>query len=90
MKKKNWFIFKFVLVIACSYLFNLGLMLMDYGATFKDVGYAQSLIFERIEPRVVYHSGLLLVTCSFLILTLLCAHYLLIEQSGKKIPQKKQ
>jgi hypothetical protein len=85
----GWF-FKFMLVIVCSYFFNLGLMLMDYGATFKDVGYCQSLIFERIEPRVVYHSGLLLVTCSFLILTLLCAHYLLIEKCRQEIPEKKQ
>jgi hypothetical protein len=61
-------------------------MLIDYGASFKDIGYGQSLIFERIEPRVMYHSGLLLVTCSFLILTLLCAHYLLIEKCGKEIP----
>jgi len=89
VKKKDWFIFKFMLVIVCSYFFNLGLMFMDYGATFKDLKWivGQSLIFENIEPRVMYHSGLLLVTCSFLILTLLCAH-LLIEKCGKKIPEK--
>jgi hypothetical protein len=81
----DWFVFKFLLVFICIYFFCLGLMLMDYGATFKDLKgiVGQSLIFENIEPRVLYHSGLLLVTCSFMILIVLCAYYLSWERSVK-------
>jgi hypothetical protein len=63
-----------------SFWFSLGLMLMDYGASFKCNGIGQSLIFERVEPRVMYHSGLLMTIASFLILVVLCAYYL----SGEK------
>jgi hypothetical protein len=71
-------------------------MLMDYGATFKDLkGIAgQSLIFENIEPRVLYHSGLLFSTLSFMILTTMCAHYLYkeksVQQGGKEEPEKEK
>jgi hypothetical protein len=65
-------------------------MLMDYGATFKDLkGIAgQSLIFENIEP------GLLFSTLSFMILTTMCAHYLYkeksVQQGGKEEPEKEK
>jgi len=73
----DWFVFKFLLVFVCIYFFSLGLMMIDYGATFKDLKVVgQSLVFENIEPRIMYHLGLLLVTGSFMLLTALCAYYL--------------
>jgi hypothetical protein len=72
----DWFVFKFLLVFVSIYFFCIGLMLMDYGATFKEKMIGQSLIFENIEPRIMYHLGLLLVTGSFMLLTMLCAYYL--------------
>ena len=49
-------------------IFMIGLMLIDYGATFKDANaYFQSLLFGRIEPRIVYHFGVILVLTTFFI-----------------------
>ena len=91
----DWFVFRFSLVFVCIYFFVLGLMLMDYGATFKDLPViGQSLLFERIEPRVMYHSGLLLAAFSFMVLTILSAYYLSQERSVKQCreeePEKEQ
>jgi hypothetical protein len=67
--------------MVCIWFFSLGLMQMDYGATFKETGgYGQSLLFSRVEPREIYHSGLIIVSATFFILTMLCAYYL----SGEK------
>jgi hypothetical protein len=74
MQKRKWLGFKILLVMILGFLFSTGLMLMDYGATFKDTeAYGQSLVFERIEPRTIYHTGMLLVIGSFFVLSMLCA-----------------
>jgi hypothetical protein len=60
---------KFLLIFISVMAFFLGLMLVDYGATFKDmrgIVAFQSLAFDNIDPRVTYHSGILLVVSAFL------------------------
>jgi hypothetical protein len=52
----------------------MGIMLMDYGATFNNIGFGQSLMFDRIEPRVMYHSGVVLCYSSFLTISFLCLY----------------
>lgn len=76
LREREWLGPKLLLVVIASWFFATGIMLMDYGATFKDVGFGQSLVFERIEPRVIYHSGLLMALGSFLIVCVLCAYEL--------------
>lgn len=77
----NWLFFKIVVMMVLIYFFSLGLMLMDYGASFKcfkECGgldaYLQSLVFERIEPRVVYHLGLVFVVASFMFAEMIVAY----------------
>lgn len=66
--------FKVFAVVVLGFLFSLGLMLMDYGASAKGTdGSGMSLVFEKIDPRVMYHEGLLLVLASFLFMTSLVA-----------------
>lgn len=62
----------FLSIVLAHFLF-FGMMLIDYGITFKclcsDVKfYAQTLLFEKIEARVVYHLGIILILFSFLVL----------------------
>ena len=47
----------------------MGFMLIDYGATFKDVGFGQSLAFGYIDARTVYHEGIIMALTAFLIMT---------------------
>jgi hypothetical protein len=67
------FLFIFISVMA----FFLGIMLMDYGASFKDmrgIVAFQSLAFDDIDPRVTYHGGLTLVILAFLTTSSLAFH----------------
>ena len=66
---KSWTPLKVLTIVICGFFFSAGIMSMDYGATFKDVGYGQSLVFRHIEARVVYHIGLVMCVGAFLIVT---------------------
>lgn len=70
------YLFRIMLIFCIVILFSIGIMLIDYGASLKCFFeckglefYLQSLVFERIEPRIAYHLGLLLVISTFLITT---------------------
>jgi len=70
--------FKIMASICLAFLFFLGLLLMDYGASLNNIKgqikgeiYGQSLVFSRVEPRIMYHTGLVLCLASFLSLELL-------------------
>ncbi len=74
---KKWLAFKIFSVVALGFLFSLGLLLIDYGASLKGTdGYGQSLAFERVDPRVMYHEGIIFVLGSFLCMTVIAAHEL--------------
>lgn len=68
---------KFLLIFVAVMAFFLGLTLMDYGASFKDmrgIVAFQSLAFDDIDPRVTYHGGLTLVILAFLTTSSLAFH----------------
>jgi hypothetical protein len=68
---------KFLLIFISVMAFFLGLMLIDYGVSFKDmrgIVAFQSLIFDNIDPRVTYHSGIMLVVSAFLTMCALSFH----------------
>jgi hypothetical protein len=68
---------KFLLIFLSVLAFSLGLLLMDYGASFKDmrgIVAFQSLAFDDIDPRVTYHGGLTLVILAFLTTSSLAFH----------------
>lgn len=69
---------KFLLLFISIFLFFLGLMLIDYGASFKGVDQIafQSLLFESIDARIVYHLGVLMVFYSCLISHSLAFHHI--------------
>jgi hypothetical protein len=70
----NWMMFEILLVTLSNLMFCEGLMLMDYGATFKNIGFVgESLVFKNIEPRVIYHTGLVMCLVSYLMLVILSA-----------------
>jgi len=78
IKNKSWWMFRFVFVQVLILFFCVGVVEMDYGATFKDMPdvVGQSLFLSSVESRVVYHMGMLQVTGSFLFLLAVCAYYL--------------
>jgi len=56
-------------IVVLSMLFFLGTMLIDYGATFKDMPVEfQSLAFGHIDSRTTYHDGILLIYTTFILL----------------------
>jgi hypothetical protein len=71
---------KIVLVACLAFLQVLGLMLIDYGASAKNLGrndiFFQSLAFDKIDSRTTYNLGLLFVTASYLCLTALAVNEL--------------
>lgn len=82
----KWKVFKMVLMSVLIWHFCLGVMLIDYGASFKcfkecNIGNVtfESLILRNIEPRVVYHLGLIFVLLSFLILQFIYSYELIKE-----------
>jgi hypothetical protein len=79
-------VYELLALVVAVFLFNIGLMLMDYGATFRDIGYLQTFVFERIETRVAYHSGVILAVASFFLLVMLCVHHISVQKCGKEIP----
>ncbi|VVB61554.1 Uncharacterised protein [uncultured archaeon] len=82
---KKWLSFKIFSVVALGFLFSLGMLLIDYGASLKGTdGYGQSLAFERVDPRIMYHEGIIFVLGSFLCMTVLAAHELtsLVSDAG--------
>jgi hypothetical protein len=72
--------FKIILIVCLAFFQVLGLMLIDYGASAGNfAGYDtvfQSLAFGRIEPRIIYHLGILFVATSYLCLTALAINEL--------------
>ena len=63
---------KIFIVFGLVVLFSLGLLLIDYGATFKDSRIVmQSLLFEEISPRITYHTGIIIIIAVFLILSIM-------------------
>jgi hypothetical protein len=80
-KRDKWFVFKISLTYVAIYFFCLGFMFVDYGASAKGLDIAgQSLVFNFVEPRILYHTGLFLMTASFFVLLVLCAYYLSMER----------
>ena len=80
-EKYEWKTIKLWGVLIIGFFFFLGMMLIDYGASFKcqeECKYictgeclefrVSSLASKGLEPRIVYHIGVLLVIVSFLIL----------------------
>lgn len=55
-----------------------GILLIDYGATFHNLDgvVGESLIFENIDPRMMYHEGLLMCLFAFIIALFINGLYL--------------
>lgn len=68
---------KTVLALVLIHIFWLGIMLVDYGASFKcDNILFEGLVLKNVEPRVVYHFGLVLIIFSFLIMEIFAIYLL--------------
>lgn len=68
--------FMYMLIFFSVMLFFMGLMLVDYGASFKDLPiFAQSLAFDHINVRVVYHTGITCLISSFVISNFTAFHF---------------
>lgn len=71
---------KFIWLVCLTMVFMVGLQAMDMGASLKIIEtsgvktQAEGLFFTNVEPRVLYHAGLLVVVLSWLILCIISIH----------------
>ncbi|MEM0265573.1 MAG: hypothetical protein QXP13_06275 [Candidatus Methanomethylicia archaeon] len=69
VKKRKNAIFFYILCL--TIIFFLGMMLIDYGASLRCIqylydAYLETLVFQRVEPRIAYHLGVLIVFTTFM------------------------
>jgi hypothetical protein len=82
--------FQINLLISLTFLFTLGLWMIDITVSYMNVApYSttelkiQSLIFTDIDPRISYHLGIILCVASFFTTTYLCVSNL-VKENGEK------
>jgi len=73
----DWTPFKLFVGMISFFIFSWGTLLIDYGATLQNGCVFQTLLLDKIEPRVVYHLGLLMVFGSFFVVTLISINEIL-------------
>ena len=61
-----------VVLLCLTMLFMTAISAIDIGATMYNLGLrGENLFFVNVEPRIIYHAGLLISTLCFLILALM-------------------
>lgn len=64
---------KLLFSICLTVIFMVGVHCIDLGASMKFLelvgieGHAESLFFSNIEPRILYHTGIILIIACFLV-----------------------
>lgn len=78
---EDWTLFKIIVVLLSFFWFSWGTLLIDYGSSLQNGCIFQTLLLDKVEPRVIYHSGLLIVFGSFFAVVLIALNELLKRRS---------